>query len=640
LAVCCLYLKRNKEYICKWQNTRLINIDSLVMLNEWHYQRKGKNEKVGTVKEKIMHSTLFMLLNKTFVYVKRQGVRITVHKILEYLRTKAKERRIKKGWYSKKQLEEQRQYVFEKNVKFSILVPLYNTPVSFLHEMIESVRNQTYGNWELCLADGSDAQHAEVEEICRAYGDQDKRIRYVKLEQNMGISGNTNACISMATGEYIALFDHDDLLHPAALYENMRAICEQHADFIYTDEVTFESPDVNDLKVFHFKPDYARDNLRANNYICHFSVFSKELLERAGEFRPEYDGSQDHELILRLTAQAKKIVHIPRVLYYWRSHPQSVAQDINSKTYAIDAGKRAVRDHVASCGLEAEVESSRAFPSIYRIKYKLKKYPLVSILILNDGNRLALERCVDSILKKTTYPKYEIVIGGKEIDDLKCSEENDQRIRINKYCLPENGCYSECHRSLAASANGEYYILLDSSTEIITPEWIEEMLMYVQQDDVAAAGAILYDTDDTMWHAGIVLGLGPERAAGYVFKKKPREYIGYMGNCCYARNVSAVSDACMMIKAVVYKELEGYDDAFGALYADIDLCMRMREKGYLIVWTPYAELYQYEPIQKKNWSGSSRNEANRFRARWKDEIEKGDPYYNPNFSLDYVGFHL
>jgi len=610
---------------------------------ETHYLWKGKNEGMGTTKEKIVRSTLFKLLGKTSTYLKTQGIRVTVCKITSYIRTKVKERRIKKGWYSKKQLEEQRQHVFKKNVKFSILVPLYNTPVSFLREMIESVQKQTYGNWELCLADGSDAQHTEVEQICRVYGNQDRRILYKKLEQNLGISGNTNACIRMATGDYIALFDHDDLLHPSALYENMRAICEQHADFIYTDEVTFESPDVNNLKSFHFKPGFSLDSLRANNYICHFSVFSKEVLERAGEFRSEYDGSQDHELILRLTAQAKRIIHIPRVLYYWRSHPQSVAQDINSKTYAIEAGKRAVSDHIAHYGLKAEVESSRVFPAIYRIKYKLKGHPLVSIIILNESNRFNLNRCIDSILEKTTYPKCEILIGGQGFDDgeeWKYCERSNASIRIRKCVLPDNLKHSQHHRSLVSYAKGKYYILLEDSTEIITPEWIEEMLMYVQREDVAAAGAMLYDEDDTIWHAGIVLGLGPERAAGYIFKRQPRDYIGYMGNCCFARNVSAVSGACMMIKADIYKELDGYDDAFGVAYANIDLCMRMRKKGYLIVWTPYAEMYQHETETGKMVYSDIMKEAIRFKERWKAEIEEGDPYYNPSFSLDGIGFHL
>ena len=219
--------------------------------------------------------------------------------------------------YTPEELEQQRTEMFEKDVKFSVLVPLYNTPEHFLHEMIQSVIDQTYANWELCLADGSDNEHPDVEKICRKYAEKDARVRYLKLEKNLGISGNTNACIDMAEGEYLALFDHDDLLHPAALYEMMKAICEQGADFIYTDENTFHKTP-KDAYCPHFKPDYAPDTLRANNYICHFTAFKRSLVNVVGKFRPECDGSQDFDMVLRLTEKAKKIVHIPKILYYWR----------------------------------------------------------------------------------------------------------------------------------------------------------------------------------------------------------------------------------------------------------------------------------------------------------------------------------
>ena len=283
--------------------------------------------------------------------------------------------------------------------------------------MIQSVLDQTYADWELCMADGSDAAHGDVQKICRAYARKDPRIRYQKLEKNLGISGNTNACLEMATGDYIAIFDHDDLLHPAALHDVMRAICEQDADFIYTDEATFKSPNIQEIITAHYKPDFAIDNLRANNYICHLSVFSKEVLHRAGNFRSEYDGSQDHDMILRLTSCALRVVHIPRILYYWRSHPQSVALDINAKEYAIEAGKKAVRDSIASCGMIAEIESSRAFPTIYRLSYEIKACPKVSIIIPNKNNVEVLRRCINSILSVTTYSNYEVIIVDNGSND-------------------------------------------------------------------------------------------------------------------------------------------------------------------------------------------------------------------------------
>lgn len=325
---------------------------------------------------------VFRLMNKGLRCLHENGWRYTWAKV----RNKVKNQQnaaalLKKPLFTESELAEQRKHQFPKSIKFSIVVPLFNTPEKFLREMIQSVIDQTYANWELCLADGSDAEHGLVEKICRQYAKKDSRIKYKKLEKNLGISGNTNACLEMASGDYIGLFDHDDLLHPAALYEVMRAICEQDADFIYTDELTF-SGNTSNIITAHFKPDYAPDNLRANNYICHFSVFSDKILENVKGFRSEYDGSQDHDFILRATECAKKIVHIPEILYYWRSHPNSVAADINSKPYASIAGRKAVHDHIARHNMESIVESTKAFPAMYRVEYSLKEKPLISIIIL------------------------------------------------------------------------------------------------------------------------------------------------------------------------------------------------------------------------------------------------------------------
>ena len=259
---------------------------------------------------------------------------------------------------------------FARNIKFSILVPLYNTPEKFLRQAINSVRAQTYSNWELCMADGSDPEHADVGRICKDYAAEDSRIIYRKLPKNEGISGNTNACLAMATGDYIALFDHDDVLHPSVLYEYMKVICDKGADYIYCDEATFKGKKTIDHMItLHFKPDFAPDNLRANNYICHFSAFDRKLLDGTRLFRPEFDGSQDHDMILRLTSRAKCVVHVPKLLYYWRSHAGSVAADINAKSYAIDAAKGAVAAHLREQGYENfEISSTKAFETIFRIK--------------------------------------------------------------------------------------------------------------------------------------------------------------------------------------------------------------------------------------------------------------------------------
>ena len=315
--------------------------------------------------------------------------------------------------------KEQEAAVFEKMPLISILVPLYNTPEKFLRDMIESVLNQTYKNWQLCLADGSDNEHvelvqsivAEYQEDERAKGTAGCKIKYQKLFKNEGIAGNTNHCLELADGEYIGLFDHDDILHPEVLYWYVKAINEQDADYIYCDETTFKNDDINKMITMHFKPDYAIDNLRANNYICHFSVFKRTLLEGTELFRPKFDGSQDHDMILRLTDRAEHIVHVPKLLYYWRSHAASVASDISAKPYAIEAAKGAVADHLRRHGYDHfKITSTRAFETIFKITYEVKGTPKISIVIPNCEHAEDLKRCIDSIYEKSVYDNYEIIV--------------------------------------------------------------------------------------------------------------------------------------------------------------------------------------------------------------------------------------
>ena len=544
----------------------------------------------------------------------------------------------------------QEETVFPRDITFSILVPLYNTPEKFLREMIDSVQAQTYRKWELCLADGSDDAHPEVGRICQEYMQNDSRIKYKKIEKNLGISGNTNVCFGMATGEYIGLFDHDDLLHPSVLYEYMRAICEQDADYIYCDEVTFEGNSIDNMLTIHFKPDFSIDNLRANNYICHFSVFSEKLLEETGLFRSEFDGSQDHDMILRLTSRAKKIVHVPKILYYWRSHPQSVAADINAKTYAIDAAKRAVLAHLKSCGLEGTVESTRAFPTIFRIKYKLKAKPMISIIIPNKDHRDDLKRCVDSILNKSTYENYEILIVENNSTETETFAyykmlENQPKVRVITYEAEGGFNYSKINNFAAKQAKGEYLLLLNNDTKVITREWMEELLMYAQRDDVGAVGAKLYYADNTIQHAGIVIGLGAHHAAGHTHHLLPKENLGYMGRLCYAQDVTAVTGACLLVRKSLYEQVGGLDESFTVALNDVDFCLRLRALGLLNIFTPFAELYHYESksrgLDKDGASAERYNkEVAHFRERWKKELDAGDPYFNPNFSLEHATYEL
>lgn len=587
--------------------------------------------------------------------------------LMRKIRNKMQERRAiarygTKSFPSKEERAELKRTNFPKNVKFSILVPLWNTPEKFLREMIESVQWQVYENWELCLADGSDAAHAYVGEIVAKYMQSDARIRYQKLSENKGISGNTNECCAMATGEYIGLFDHDDILHPCALYEYMKVICEKDADYIYCDEATFHKGSINRMITLHFKSDYAVDTLRANNYICHFSVFSKKLLEGGELFRSQFDGSQDHDMILRLTDKAERVVHVPKLLYYWRSHKASVASDISAKPYAIEGAKGAVAAHLKAHGFEDfEILSTRAFETIFRIKYALTARPLISILIPNKDHVADLSRCIESILDKSTYDNYEIIViennsTTKEIRDYYNEIAKHPNIRVETYEGEFN--YSKINNFGASKAKGDYLLLLNNDTQVITLDWMEELLMYAQRDDVACVGAKLYYEDYTIQHAGIVIGLGAHRTAGHTHYKVNKENLGYMGKLCYAQDVSAVTGACLMVKKSLFDKVGGLDEQFAVALNDVDFCLRMRELGYLNVFTPFAELFHYESVSRgSDVSGSAskgstkeamkeadaadakraaryNEEAARFREKWKEALAAGDPYFNPNFSLD------
>ena len=561
----------------------------------------------------------------------------------------------------------ERETVFDRPVRISILVPLYNTPDGFLREMFDSVLAQTYENWELCLADGSDAEHAYVGDICREYIEKDRiylatkgyvtnmsetaesRIVYRKLAKNGGIAENTNACYEMATGEYVGLFDHDDILHPSALFAYVKAINEQGADYIYCDETTFKSGDINRMLTMHFKPDYAPDNLRANNYICHFSVFAKSLMEGTELFRTKFNGSQDHDMILRLTDRAEKIVHIPRLLYYWRSHEGSVASGIDAKPYAIQAAKGAVSEHLKVHGFENfKIESTRAFETIFRIRYQIIGNPKISIVIANKDHKEDLQRCISSILEKSTYDNYEIIVvennsAEQETFSYYKELEAEERVKLVTY---EGGFnYSAINNLGVKHAAGDYILLLNNDTEVISVNWLEELLMYAQREDVGAVGAKLYYADKTIQHAGVVIGLGAHRTAGHTHYKQPRQNLGYMGRLCYAQNVSAVTGACLMVKKADYEAAGGLDESFAVSLNDVDLCLKLRGMGLLNVFTPFAELYHYESASRglddKGEKAERYNaESERFRSKWQEVLEAGDPYYNPNFSLDRSDFSL
>lgn len=522
----------------------------------------------------------------------------------------------------------------------SIVVPLYNTPQQFLVELLDSVQNQTYQNWELCLVDAG--QDETVGETVKARAETDPRIRYRKLEKNDGIAGNTNQGFALAKGAFIALLDHDDILHPCALWYVAQAIAEQGADFVYTDEVTFEG-DIDHLTVYHFKPDYMIDNLRSNNYICHLSVFSAKLLAAVGgDERAEFNGSQDYDLYLRLTEKAHKIVHIPHLLYYWRSSPTSVASNISAKTYCLEAAVKALYAHYERMGVPVdEVSMIPGTPGFYKTDYTITKPGKVSILIPSCDHSGDLRTCVESIFRKTTYADYEIIVvenNSKEPATFRCYERL-QKEHKNLKVVTWKGTgfnYSALNNFGAKYAEGEYLLLLNNDTEVISPRWLEEMVMYAQQKRVGCVGVKLIYPDNTIQHAGI--GFGFLTLAAHMHKNFPVGHPGYMGRLVYAQDVYAVTAACLMVRKEVYDEVKGLDESFAVAFNDVDFCVRVREAGYTNVFTPFAQLYHYEsksrgldenPVKRKRFI----SEVDRFQKRWAKQLVAGDPCMNPNFDL-------
>ncbi len=534
---------------------------------------------------------------------------------------------------------------FPRDIKFSILVPLYNTPKNFLVDMIESVQNQTYSNWQLCLADGSDSEHSYVGEYVKSL--DDSRISYVKLTENKGISENTNACIVLASGDYIALFDHDDLLHPSALFKMMKVICEKDADFIYTDEVTFVGKNPKNIVIHNYKPDFSPDTLRSYNYICHFSAFSKELLKKAGDrFNSEFDGSQDYDMILRLTEKAENICHISEPLYFWRSHKASVAADVSAKPYVIESAKKALKAHLDRIGLEGEVTDG-IWPTTYKIDYKIKGEPLVSIIIPNKDHTDDLEKCLSSLYGKSTYKNIEVIIVENNstekatFDYYKTAQNKYSNLKVITWDKGFN--YSAINNFAEKSATGEYILLLNNDIEVITPDWLEQMLMFAQRQDVGAVGAKLYYPDDTIQHAGVIIGLGG--VAGHSHKNFDRDNPGYMARSVIAQNLSACTAACLLVRRDVYNKVSGLDEGYAVAFNDVDFCMKIRKDGYLIVFTPFAEFYHYESKSRgvedtPEKQDRFNSEVFRFQDRWGKELKAGDPYYNPNLTLDSENFAL
>lgn len=602
----------------------------------------------GLIQDMTKHRSI---LRKFLGSVKRYGIRITLRKIKRKFWKESGfkyEKWISKHEPSKEELKAQRDVTFEKDYKFSIVIPLYKTPLKYLDEMIQSILDQTYEKWELCLADGSvdkKGENSYLTSVLEKYVEKDKRIRFVTLEQNAGISENTNAAIKMATGDFIVFGDHDDLMAPNALFECAKAL-EEHPDMqiIYTDE---DKINMSGKKRFepHFKSDFNIDLLCSINYICHLFVVSKTILEQVGLLNKEFDGAQDHDFILRCVEQTEKIYHIPKILYHWRCHENSTAENPESKLYAFEAGKNAIAAHYKRIGVPATTDMG-PFYGTYRTIYHWKEQPLVSIIIPNKDHIEDLDKCIQSIEQKSTYRNYEFIIvennSCKEtFDYYKKLEKENPKVKVVYYKGDFN--YSAINNFGAKSASGDYFLLLNNDTEIINEDCISELLGYCMREDVGIVGAKLYYNDDTIQHAGVVVGFGG--IAGHTFIGFGKEEPGYFGRLVCAQDYSAVTAACMMTKREVFEAVGGLTESFKVAFNDVDYCMKVRKLGKLVVYNPYAELYHYEsksrgledtPEKVKRFQG----EIKRFADSWPEILEKGDPYYNCNLSLDRSDFGM
>jgi GT2 family glycosyltransferase len=532
---------------------------------------------------------------------------------------------------------------FQYTPKISIIVPIYNTHKKLLRLSIESVVNQIYENWELCIADGASTK-SYIKEILKKYSEQDSRIKVKFLSENKGIIGNSNEAISLATGEFLGFLDHDDELEPSALYEIIKLLNKnQDIDFIYSDE------DKISLKgkrfAPHFKPNWSPDTLRSYNYITHFAVIRKKVIEDVGFFREGYEGAQDYDLFLRVVEKTQKIAHIPKVLYHWRAYESSVAGNPKVKMYAYESGKNALKEHIQRVGLNGEVHNG-IFLGSYRIRYTICEFPQVSIIIPNRDKVNILKRCINSILDKSSYRNYVIFIidnQSKDEETFKYYHElkDEPKIKVLKYNKPFN--FSAINNFAVSKVNSEYLIFLNNDTEIISPEWIQAMLEFAQRRDVGAVGALLYYPNNTIQHAGVIVGIGG--FAGHPHRHFHKDSLGYMGRAKVCQNMSAVTGACLMTKKQVFKEVGGFDENYSHALNDIDFCLKIRERGYLIVYTPYAELYHYESLSRgyedtKEKQKRFKKEIIYFQKKWKDILDNGDPYYNPNLTLNREDFSI
>ena len=633
-------------------------------------------------------------IEKVKFYIKRYGFFSTLKKVFKRI-FKIKENRktnqeayqiwIEKNTPNEDELEKQKTTKFTYAPKISVVVPMYNTDEKFFQDLIESLNNQTYANWELCLADGSPKKNENLEK----YYEKNKKIKYNFLGKNEGISENTNEAIKMATGDYVGFLDHDDILSEEALFQVVKVINQDlKTDFIYTDE---DKIDENYERFEpYFKPDYSPETLECNNYITHFVVVKKEIIEKIGKLNSEFNGAQDFDFVLRATKVANKIIHISKVLYHWRVHKNSTAYIADTKNYAFEAGKKVIEADLKREGKSATVEFGQEVPGIYKIKYEVIGNPKVSILIPNKDNIKLLKKCITSILKFTTYENYEINIiennsekketfkyyeelvknskikilnfnkhtvfdinGEKSLENKtlnKDLEKNNIEKNIENIETKENELQKVSEFNYSALINfgvknvdAEFVLQLNNDTKLITKDWLEIFIGYAQNSEIGAVGARLYYEDKTIQHAGIIVGVS--EIAGNALVNLPYGKHAYFGREAATRNVLAVTGACLFARRSLYYEVGFMDEKeFKVAFNDVDFCLKLYENGYRNVYNPYIELIHYESKSRGYEISEEKEErfekeANNFKRKWSKYI-KYDPYYNKNLSRKTVNYDI
>lgn len=574
-------------------------------------------------------------IKKIDSYIKAYGIRKTVG--LLYEKATHKDQKDYERWLERHKITEtireaQKETVFNKQPCFSIVVPLYKTQEKYLKELLESIKGQTYSNWELCLSDGSGLD-SPLKEVLKELEYSDSRIKVISSKEPLKIAENTNAAIEIATGDYIVFGDHDDILSIDALYECAKCINENSkVDMIYSDEDKV-SMDGQTYFEPHFKPDLNMDLLCSVNYFCHLVVVKRQLLEQAGKLNGEYNGAQDYDFVLRCVENTDAVYHIPKILYHWRAHMDSTAENPESKRYAFEAGRRAIQKHYERIGLKDAYVEETAYPGTYRTRYKYADKPKVSIIIDEITKKELLGKTLQSI-KANDYPDYEVIIVDctekKEIEKF-VEKYQDKRIRVKR----GEKIWTAAKRKNegAGCAEGEYLIFLAGNAEYADKEGISELVSVAMRSDVGVVGTRSYYKNGTVEHAGCVIGMNG--TAGSLFEHTLRGENGYFSHIVTQMQYSAVAGACMMVKKDIFEKVNGFDEDYKGELGKVDLCLKIRNKHMSVVYNPYVKVMR--------WSNELRNNENDeklFKKQWAEILEKDDPYYNKNLSLSVSGCNI